>query len=89
MTPSRCCGSGWTGRSGRFLEAAGWVVPGTLLALLPKCPLCLAGYVAVATGVGLSATAAGHLRMLLVIGCVGILAVSAGRLVRKCYRRGA
>jgi hypothetical protein len=86
MTPHACCGSNRTRRAGRFLEAAGWVVPGAVLALLPKCPLCLAGYVAVATGVGLSATTAGYLRLFLVAGSVGVLAFSAAKRARRLIR---
>ena len=33
---------------------ARWLVPGVLLTLLPKCLVCVAGYVALASGLGLT-----------------------------------
>lgn len=59
-----CCKSG----------AFGWLIPGGLLVLMPKCPVCLAGYIAVGTGIGLSVPAASHLRLLLIVLCAGTLA---------------
>lgn len=43
------------------------------LALIPKCPACLAGYVALATGIGLSVPAATHLRTVLLTLSVSLL----------------
>lgn len=85
MSTPRCCGAVRPRRAGRFLEAAGWVVPGTLLALMPKCPVCLAAYVAVGTGVGLSVTAAGYLRLFLLVLCVGALVFLTVRRARRLF----
>ncbi len=61
----------------------GWLVPSVILALLPKCPACLAAYVALGTGVGLSLTTAASLKTVIIILCVVVMLYSAARLLRR------
>ena len=60
-------------------DAAGWIVPGLGLALMPKCPACVAAYIALASGVGISYSAAAGLRLFLLILCTGALLFVAAR----------
>src|SRR5262249_11866043 len=63
----------------RFRNVAEWMAPGAMLVLVPKCPVCVAAYVAMLTGVGLSLSAAAHLRMLVLTACLVTLALVASR----------
>jgi hypothetical protein len=63
-------------------------VPGVILAAVPKCPVCVAGYVALFTGCGISLAAAGALRWFVISICVGTLVLLATRFMgRKWVRR--
>jgi hypothetical protein len=67
----------------RASAIAGWIVPGAMLVLIPKCPLCLAGYIAVVSGVGMSVTTAAYLRTSLLVLCVStLLFVASKALIR-------
>ncbi len=70
----------------RCLEVAAWAVPSTILALLPKCPACLAAYVALGTGLGLSLATASYLRTALLMLCVASLLLL---IVKRLDRIGA
>jgi len=71
----------------RVANFFGWIVPSAILALIPKCPICLAAYVAVWTGLGLSVAAAANLRMLLIIMCVISLLFLTARQTRRLITR--
>jgi hypothetical protein len=70
----------------RCHHIAGWILPAGGLVLLPKCPACVAAYVAIVTGVGISVSAATYLRMLLLTICIASIAYFAAR---RGYRRFA
>lgn len=95
MTGQCCSRERPSGRLARRLSGtAASILPGTLLMLLPKCPLCLAAWLAVATGVGVSEAAAAWMRdailafWLVAAGVTAVQMVRCGvhRQVRKIFR---
>ena len=88
MNASGCCGTGeemrqTRGSGGLPRRAAGflrWLLPGAVLVVVPKCPMCFAAWIAVGTGLGVSVATAAYLRWALVVMCVvSLLAMVAGR----------
>lgn len=82
-SPANGAARGLAGGGRRAARVAGWVMPGTVLALMPKCPACLAAYIALATGLGISISAAAVLRSSLIVICVMALVVLSLRLLRR------
>jgi hypothetical protein len=91
MSPQSCCQAGCAAAANsrtnaapvgfirRIRNAAGWIAPSVGLALLPKCPLCVAAYLAIATGVGVSLRTAAYLRTSFELLCLGSLGYLAAR----------
>jgi hypothetical protein len=71
----------------RTRRAATWALPSVALALVPKCPMCIAAYLAIGGGLGVSFTTAAHLRTALVWLCWGMLALLAARMTMRFRAR--
>ena len=79
----RAAGRAEPGLASACAGGAHWLLPGVVVALMPKCPACLVAYVAAATGLGISFPAAAWFRWVLLLAC----AVSLGYLVsQRVYR---
>ena len=77
MSRSCCCKIARRGG-----EVASWVVPSAALVLLPKCPACVAAYVALA-GITVSFSTASYLRITLFVLCaLGLTCLAATRVRR-------
>jgi hypothetical protein len=71
----KCC-------SRKRVRLAGAIPSGIALVLLPKCPACIAAYLAAATGLSLSIGSASWLRTAILILCSGVVVVNVVSLLR-------
>jgi hypothetical protein len=87
---SACCDAGGDRKTPtwarRVREILAWVCPSAILVLVPKCPACLAAYVTLWTGLGLSLSTATYLRWALLFLCVASLLFL---IVKRLDRLGA
>jgi hypothetical protein len=72
-------GKGPTGLLRRAWRGIQWLFPAALLVLMPKCPLCVAAYVALFTGIGISVSTARWIQGLMLTFCLTALAWLAMR----------
>ena len=87
MSDRGCCEPQQSGpRRRRALDVAGSVIPVAVLALLPKCPACIAAWLAVGAGIGISMSTAAQLRGLILVSCLACLAFFAARHFRRPSR---
>ncbi|MDB5322272.1 MAG: hypothetical protein JWN40_3903 [Phycisphaerales bacterium] len=76
-----------TGLPRRAWRGIQWLLPATVLVLMPKCPLCVAAYVALFTGVGISVSTARCIQFLMLAFCLTSLAYLAVRRWRNGWPR--
>ena len=83
MTAQRCKGEGASCRLARQVRGgAASMLPGAMFLLLPKCPLCLAAWLTVVTGVGVPAAFAAGLRGTIVALWIAGVTIAVARIVR-------
>lgn len=78
-----CCANTSKKKAPRLAAAARWMLPATVLFLVPKCPLCLMAYIAFATGIGISVSTAAGIRFLLFACCLALFAHASLRSLRS------
>jgi hypothetical protein len=86
----QCCSGSRVGCKSnirRAVDFIGWIVPGAVLALVPKCPMCFAAYIALWTGIGLSISAAVYLRASLLVVSIALILFLAVRSARRLIHK--
>ena len=67
-------------------RVAASILPGALLILLPKCPLCLAAWLTVVTGIGVSAGAVAQVRGLILAFWAAAVTFGVAQFLRRRAR---
>jgi hypothetical protein len=64
-------------------QASRWIAPSVGLVLIPKCPMCVAAYVTMLTGISISVAAASWVRLGMIVLCIAALVVVLTRSVTR------
>ena len=88
MATYACCHNGSTrirpkSKTRRVMATTKWIVPTAILAVMPKCTMCLAAYVALGTGLGISIPVATWIRGGLIVICIASLTWFAAASARR------
>jgi hypothetical protein len=78
----QCCAGGPASRrlARRLSRSAASILPGAMLTLLPKCPMCVAAWLTAATGLGFPAAGVAWMRGVLLVFSVAAVAIAVFRL---------
>ncbi len=82
-SPTPGAGDRRTGLLRRAWRGIQWLFPTALLVLMPKCPMCVAAYIALFTGVGISVSTAQWIQILMLVFCFTSLTYLAVRFWRR------
>ena len=84
MTRKCCTGETAQSRFARpFGKATASIVPGALLVLLPKCPLCLAAWLTLVTGVSFPVSGVRWVREMLVVSWITAIAIALASIIQR------
>ena len=85
---AHCCAGGGPSRplARRLFGVAASILPGVALVLFPKCPLCLAAWLTIVTGIGVSSAAVARVRGLIVVFGVAGVVLAAAQIIRALSR---
>ena len=81
--PTPDAGKGRVGLFRRAWRGVPWLFPAAFLILMPKCPMCVVGYVTLFTGIGITVSTAQWIQILMPAFCLTSLAYLAVRHWRR------
>lgn len=86
MSQSCCCKPS---ANRRVTKATSLLLSSLTLLLMPKCPVCLAAYVTLITGLGVSTAAATRLHTGLILACGAVLGLALVGALWNLWRRSS
>lgn len=64
-----------------------WLVPSAVMVFMPKCPACVAGYIALFTGIGITLPLATKLHVGVLAACIIILFALTVSVIHRSYTK--